>query len=127
MTLPKGYDTVLGERGSTLSGGQRQRLAIARAFIRKTPILILDEPTTGLDLESTRLVVDALRQLMRGKTTIIMSHDPGLIRCADRVMFIAGGHIVESGRHDELLAAGGAYAELYGRQVDDDRQRRASI
>ena len=80
-----------------LSGGQRQRIAIARAFIRETPILILDEPTTGLDLESTQLVLTALRSLMRGKTTIIISHDLGLIRCADRILVIADGRIAESG------------------------------
>jgi ABC-type multidrug transport system fused ATPase/permease subunit len=94
--LPMGYDTELGERGATLSGGQRQRLAIARAFIRETPILILDEPTTGLDSDSARLVVSALRELMRGRSTIIMSHDASLIRCADRILAVSSGRIVES-------------------------------
>ncbi|WP_172804965.1 ABC transporter transmembrane domain-containing protein [Actinopolymorpha singaporensis] len=96
--LPDGYDTHLAERATTLSGGQRQRLSIARAFIRETPILILDEPTNGLDRESTRLVVDALRTLMRGKTTIIISHDPDLIRFADRVLEVADGVIVDGPR-----------------------------
>jgi ABC-type multidrug transport system fused ATPase/permease subunit len=81
--LPDGYDTLLGERGATLSGGQRQRIAIARAFIRNTPILILDEPTTGLDIEAAELVLQALRSLMEGKTTIIISHDFKLIRYED--------------------------------------------
>ncbi|MFD2081619.1 ABC transporter transmembrane domain-containing protein [Actinopolymorpha cephalotaxi] len=96
--LPDGYDTQLAERATTLSGGQRQRLSIARAFIRESPILILDEPTTGLDRESTRLVVDALRTLMRGRTTIIISHDPDLIRFADRVLEVVDGVIVEGPR-----------------------------
>ncbi|MET9021887.1 ABC transporter transmembrane domain-containing protein [Actinopolymorpha sp. NPDC004070] len=96
--LPDGYDTQLAERATTLSGGQRQRLSIARAFIRESPILILDEPTTGLDRESTRLVVDALRTLMRGRTTIIISHDPDLIRFADRILEVKDGVIVEGPR-----------------------------
>ncbi|HEX6149268.1 MAG TPA: ABC transporter ATP-binding protein, partial [Nocardioides sp.] len=116
MALPDGYETHLGERGSTLSGGQRQRLAIARAFIRRAPILILDEPTTGLDAESARSVVDALRSLMRGKSTIVISHDLGLIRCADRVLVIAEGRIVESGAHEQLIDRQGPYAELFTRQ-----------
>ncbi len=96
MDLPEGYQTNLGERGSTLSGGQRQRLAIARAFIRQAPLLILDEPTTGLDTESAEVVVDALATLMRGKTTIIISHDPGLIQQSDRILVVSDGRIVES-------------------------------
>jgi ABC-type multidrug transport system fused ATPase/permease subunit len=116
--MSDGYDTALGERGATLSGGQRQRLAIARAFIRETPILILDEPTTGLDLESTQLVVAALRTLMSGKTTIIISHDLDLIQCADRIFVIDGGRIVESGRHEELVDQGGLYADLNSAALD---------
>ena len=88
-----------------LSGGQRQRIAIARAFIRETPILVLDEPTTGLDLESTQLVLKALRSLMRGKTTLIISHDPGLIRWLTRILVFSEGRIVESGGHQELISA----------------------
>jgi ABC-type multidrug transport system fused ATPase/permease subunit len=118
--MPDGYDTQLGERGAMLSGGQRQRIAIARAFIRETPILILDEPTTGLDLESTQLVLTALRSLMRGKTTIIISHDLGLIRCADRILVIADGRIAESGEHRELMSARGLYAELYESEFDGE-------
>jgi ABC-type transport system involved in Fe-S cluster assembly fused permease/ATPase subunit len=97
--LPDGYDTVLGERGSTLSGGQRQRIAIARAFVRRAPILVLDEPTTGLDADSTRLVVEALRSLVRGTTTIVISHDEALLRCADRVLEINDGHITSGDPH----------------------------
>ena len=95
MELPDGYATPLGERGSTLSGGQRQRLAIARAFIRRTPLLILDEPTTGLDAESAEVVVDALALLMRNKTTIVISHDPGLIERSDRILVVADGRVVD--------------------------------
>ena len=96
LDLPDGYETNLGERGSTLSGGQRQRLAIARAFIRRTPLLILDEPTTGLDTESAEVVVDALATLMRGKTTIVISHDPGLIQRSERILVVADGKVSEA-------------------------------
>ena len=111
-----GYYTILGERGSNLSGGQRQRIAIARAFIRDTPILILDEPSTGLDAESTDQVLQALRKLMKGKTTIIISHELNLIRNADKIIVIKEGEIEQMGTHDELIRAGGLYANLYAMQ-----------
>ena len=111
--FPDGYYTVLAERGSNLSGGQRQRIAIARAFIRDTPILILDEPSTGLDAESTDLVLQALRKLMKDKTTIIISHELNLIRDADQIIVIKEGQIEQIGTHDELIRAGGLYANLY--------------
>ena len=111
-----GYYTLLGERGSNLSGGQRQRIAIARAFIRDTPILILDEPSTGLDAESTDLVLQALRKLMKGKTTIIISHELNLIRDADKIIVIKEGQIEQMGTHEELIRAGGLYANLYAMQ-----------
>jgi ABC-type multidrug transport system fused ATPase/permease subunit len=114
--LPAGYYTMLGERGSNLSGGQRQRLAIARAFIRNTPILIMDEPTTGLDAESIDLVLRALHKLMKGKTTIIISHDMNLIRDADKIIVINHGEIEQIGTHDSLIRAGGLYATLYTMQ-----------
>jgi ABC-type multidrug transport system fused ATPase/permease subunit len=114
--LPDGYDTPLGERGANLSGGQRQRIAIARAFIRNTPILILDEPTTGLDVESAELVLLALRTLMKGKTTIIISHDLKLIRHADKIILIKEGEIEQMGTHQELLHSEGIYANLYLKQ-----------
>jgi ABC-type multidrug transport system fused ATPase/permease subunit len=114
--FPDGYYTILGERGSNLSGGQRQRIAIARAFIRDTPILILDEPSTGLDAESTDLVLQALRKLMNGKTTIIISHELNLIRHADKIIVIKEGEIEQMGTHDELIRAGGLYANLYTMQ-----------
>jgi ABC-type multidrug transport system fused ATPase/permease subunit len=111
--MPDGYYTLLGERASNLSGGQRQRLSIARAFVRDTPILILDEPSTGLDAESTDLVLQALRKLMSGKTTIIISHELNLIRNADKIIVIKEGEIEQMGTHDELIHAGGLYANLY--------------
>jgi ABC-type multidrug transport system fused ATPase/permease subunit len=113
--MPEGYDTVLNERASNLSGGQRQRLAIARAFIRDTPILILDEPTTGLDAESTESVLGALRTLMRGKTTIIISHDLNLIRSADTILVLRAGEVVQEGSHADLLAEPGLYGEVFTR------------
>ena len=111
--LPDGYFTIIGERGSNLSEGQRQRIAIARAFIRNTPILILDEPSTGLDAESADLVLHALHKLMKGKTTLIISHEPNLIRVADKIIVIKAGEIEQMGTHDELIQAGGFYANLH--------------
>ena len=111
--MPDGYDTVVGERGVTLSGGQRQRIAIARALIRSLPILILDEPTTGLDAESEQLVFDALDRLMEGKTLIVIAHRLATIQRADKIFVIEDGAIVETGKHDELLAKGGLYAKLH--------------
>ena len=115
--LPHGYDTMLGERAANLSGGQRQRLAIARAFIRNTPILILDEPTTGLDATASEQVLLGLRSLMQGKTTVIITHNLNLIRSADCILVVDQGRIMEKGTHEELLAARRIYAEYYGKQV----------
>jgi subfamily B ATP-binding cassette protein MsbA len=116
--MPQGYDTLVGERGVTLSGGQRQRIAIARAVIRNTPLLILDEPSSGLDAEAERLVFEALDKLMEGKTSIVIAHRLSTIRRADIILVVKDGHIVESGKHEELLAARGLYAELYEIQFD---------
>jgi subfamily B ATP-binding cassette protein MsbA len=110
--MPDGYNTIVGERGMTLSGGQRQRIAIARAIIRNTPILLLDEPTSGLDAGSEKIVTDALDRLMAGKTTIMIAHRLSTIRAADVIFVVKDGRIVESGSHDDLLAAGGLYSEL---------------
>jgi ABC-type multidrug transport system fused ATPase/permease subunit len=115
-TLPEGYATLVGERGLTLSGGERQRIAIARAIVRNSPILILDEPTTGLDAVAEQAVVEALHRLMQGRTCIVIAHHLGTIRRADLILVVKGGSIVESGTHDDLLARGGAYAELYSLQ-----------
>src|SRR4029453_8025343 len=110
MALPDGYDTVLGERAATLSGGQRQRLSVARAFIRDAPILILYEPTTGLDAESAALVTESLQTLSRNRSTLIVSHDLNLIRTVDRVLVISAGRILEEGSPADLLERGGVYA-----------------
>jgi len=122
--FPDGYYTILSERGANLSGGQRQRISIARAFIRDTPILILDEPSTGLDAESTDQVLQALRNLMKGKTTVIISHELNLIRNADKIIVIKEGQIEQMGTHDELIRLGGLYANLYimqsGQRAMDD-------
>ncbi|HET8718032.1 MAG TPA: ABC transporter transmembrane domain-containing protein [Nocardioidaceae bacterium] len=121
--LPEGYRTRLGERGATLSGGQRQRLAIARAFIRRAPILILDEPTTGLDAESARTVVAALRDLMRGTTTIVISHDPSLVRCADRVLEVRAGRVRPQPARGPRHAARTDRSELRLGSLDDADRR----
>jgi subfamily B ATP-binding cassette protein MsbA len=115
--MPKGYDTLLGERGQTLSGGERQRIGIARAIIRNSPILILDEPTAALDSQSERLVMEALERLMKGRTVITIAHRLSTIRDADKIIVLKDGRVAEQGAHDELLAAGGVYADLNRIQV----------
>jgi subfamily B ATP-binding cassette protein MsbA len=116
--MPHGYDTMVGERGLTLSGGQRQRIGIARAVIRNTPILILDEPTAALDTESERLVIEALERLMKGRTVITIAHRLSTIRDANTIIVLSGGVVAEQGTHQELLALGGVYAELHRIQVE---------
>lgn len=114
---PRGWDTVVGERGARLSGGQRQRLAIARALVRDPRILLLDEATSALDPESEELVKEALGRLMRGRTTLVVAHRLSTIRQADRIVVLERGRIVEQGTHDELLAAAGRYAHLHATQT----------
>jgi ABC-type multidrug transport system fused ATPase/permease subunit len=111
--MAHGYDTMVGERGLTLSGGQRQRIGIARAIIRNSPILILDEPTAALDTESEKLVMEALENLMAGRTVIIIAHRLSTIRDADKIVVLKGGFVAEEGTHDELITKNGIYAELY--------------
>jgi ATP-binding cassette, subfamily B, bacterial len=111
--MPEGYDTIVGERGNTLSGGQRQRIAIARAIIRNTPILILDEPSSGLDAASEKLVFEALERLMHGKTSVVIAHRLSTIRQADVIFVVDKGSIVEHGTEGELLQRSGLYAELH--------------
>lgn len=104
---------MIGERGVTLSGGQRQRIAIARAIIRNSPILILDEPSTGLDAASEKLVLEGLARLMENRTTITVAHRLATIQQADVIFVLQDGVIVEQGSHQELLAAGGVYSQFY--------------
>jgi len=117
VRMPRGYDTMIGERGVTLSGGQRQRIGIARALIRDAPILIMDEPTAALDTESEKLVMEGLDRLMRGRTVLTITHRLNTIRGADTIIVLHGGIVAEQGTHEELLARSGIYAELYATKV----------
>jgi ATP-binding cassette subfamily B protein len=120
VNMPHSYATMVGERGVTLSGGQRRRLAIARAIVRNTPILILDEPTAGLDAASERAVTEALERLMKGRTAIVIAHHLSTIRNANVIFVIKDAEVVERGTHDALLAKGGVYAELHAIQATGD-------
>ena len=117
VRMPRGYDTMIGERGVTLSGGQRQRIGITRALIRDAPILIMDEPTAALDTESEKLVMEGLDRLMRGRTVLTITHRLNTIRGADTIIVLHGGIVAEQGTHEELLARSGMYAELYATKV----------
>jgi ABC-type multidrug transport system fused ATPase/permease subunit len=117
-SMPLGYETLVGDRGSTLSGGQRQRIGIARVVVRNSPILLLDEPTAALDSESEKLVIEALERVMKGKTVIAIAHRLSTIRNADKIVVITEGAAVEEGSHDELMERGGIYAELHRTQFE---------
>jgi subfamily B ATP-binding cassette protein MsbA len=117
MRLPQGYETEIGEMGFRLSGGERQRIAIARALLKNAPILILDEATSSLDLESERLVQDAIDRLMADRTTLVIAHRLSTVRRANRIVVIANGRIIEEGRHEDLLARETEYSRLYGMQT----------
>ncbi len=113
LSLPKGYETLVGERGVKLSGGERQRVALARAFLADAPILVLDEATSSLDVETELQVQAATEELMAGRTTVVIAHRLSTIRGADRILVFEGGKVIEQGRHGELVALGGAYARLH--------------
>ncbi|MCL2371662.1 ATP-binding cassette domain-containing protein, partial [Candidatus Saccharibacteria bacterium] len=115
--LPKGLETLVGERGIKLSGGQRQRIAIARAILKDAPILVLDEATSALDSESEGLIQDALQKLMKGRTSVVIAHRLSTVASLDRIVVLSHGKIVESGSHKDLLSKGGAYAKLWARQT----------
>jgi subfamily B ATP-binding cassette protein HlyB/CyaB len=117
LELPEGYDTVLEERGANLSGGQRQRIAIARALITNPRLLILDEATSALDAESEAILQQNMRQIVRGRTVMIIAHRLSAIRLASRIVTMENGAVVESGDHAALMAAGGRYAQLWAAQM----------
>jgi subfamily B ATP-binding cassette protein HlyB/CyaB len=117
LELPQGYDTLVGERGSSLSGGQRQRIAIARALIADPRILIFDEATSALDYESERVIQDNMRHIAQGRTVLIIAHRLSSVRRTDRIITIERGRLVEDGNHDELLRSGGRYASLHRLQA----------
>jgi ABC-type multidrug transport system fused ATPase/permease subunit len=117
MGLPEGYDTPLGERGAQLSGGERQRIAVARAFLKDAPILILDEPTSSIDSRTEKVILDALTKLMHGRTTFLVAHRLSTLRNVDTILVLDHGQIVERGTHEDLLAAGGLYRQLHDVQA----------
>ncbi|MBX2829662.1 MAG: ATP-binding cassette domain-containing protein [Rhodospirillales bacterium] len=122
LQLEQGYDTIVGENGVKLSGGQRQRIAIARAMLKNAPILLLDEATSALDTESERHIQGALAELMKGRTTLVIAHRLSTIIDADKICVVNNGRVTEQGKHEELLALGGAYANLYNLQFSDENE-----
>jgi ATP-binding cassette subfamily B protein len=126
-SLPDGYDTVVGERGYRFSGGEKQRMAIARTVLRNPPILVLDEATSALDTQTERLVQQALERLSEGRTTIAIAHRLSTVRDADQIVVLDRGSVVETGTHDELMAARGRYAMLVARDADIEPESEGAI
>jgi ABC-type multidrug transport system fused ATPase/permease subunit len=127
MKLPKQYATDLGERGARLSTGERQRIAVARAFLKNAPVLILDEPTSSIDSRTEAAILDALDRLMVGRTTFIIAHRLSAIRYCDMILVMNEGRIVERGSHNELLNARGMYYQLHELQTKQRPSRRAAV
>jgi len=123
MKLPHGYETTIGERGAQLSGGERQRIAVARAFLKNAPILILDEPTSAIDSKTEAVILDSLERLMTGRTTFVVAHRLSTLRNVDSILVLDRGRIVERGTHEELLAHGALYRQLYDAQTGVTRER----
>jgi ATP-binding cassette subfamily B protein len=117
MSLPDGYDTWVGERGATLSGGQRQRLSIARTILIDPPVLILDDSTSSVDVETERLIHRAMAEVVKGRTTFVIAHRLSTVRQADLILVLRDGKIVEQGTHQELVNQGGIYQEIYDLQL----------
>jgi ATP-binding cassette subfamily B protein len=120
--LSDGLETEAGPRGSALSGGQRQRVVIARALLRDTPILLLDEATSALDAQSEKLVREALEELARGRTTLVIAHRLSTVRNADKIIVMDAGRVVDEGTHEELMKRDGIYANLYRLQFQDGKK-----
>jgi subfamily B ATP-binding cassette protein MsbA len=123
MRMPEGYDTIVGTGGGRLSGGERQRVSLARAFLKDAPILLLDEATSALDSESERLVQEAIKRLMQGRTTLVIAHRLSTVRDADQIVVMEAGRIAETGSHEALIAKAGTYARLHRLQLSDDGKR----
>ena len=117
MSLPEGYDTLVGERGAKLSGGQKQRLSIARAFLKNAPVLLLDEPTSAVDVETEKEIQQALKKIAKGRTVITVAHRLSTIMDADVIYVFEQGKIAEQGTHTQLMECGGVYASLYQREM----------
>ena len=126
-SLPHGYDTELGERGAQLSGGERQRLSIARAFVKNAPILILDEPTSSIDSRTEGVILDALEELMEGRTSFMVSHRLSAVRDADLILVVHDGRIAESGTHDQLLEQDGLFRQLHEAQTRERHRARPTV
>jgi ATP-binding cassette subfamily B protein len=117
INFPLGYATLLGERGVTLSGGQKQRVSIARALVRKPRILLFDDPLSAVDTATEDAILSGLRRVMKGRTTVIISHRISAVRAADHILVLEHGRVIEEGRHAELVEMGGIYARMYEEQL----------